>query len=70
MKPEEIRSKTDHELAFELANMKKEMFELRTKSATQSLSNPSRIRGLRRIIARTSTILHERATGVRGQEPR
>lgn len=70
MKSEEIRSKNDHELEFELANMKKELFDLRFKSATQSLPSPARIRSLRRTIARVNTILHERATGVRGQEPR
>jgi len=70
MKSNEIRSKTGHELEFELDKMKKEMFDLRFKSATQSIANPARIRVLRRSIARINTIMHERATGVRGQEPR
>jgi large subunit ribosomal protein L29 len=70
MKANEIRSKTETELEFELANMKKELFDLRFKSATQSITNPARIRVLRRSIARINTIVHERATGVRGQEPR
>ena len=70
MKTDEIRSKNDTELKFELGNMKKELFDLRFKSATQSITNPARIRVLRRTIARVNTILHERATGVRGQEPR
>jgi large subunit ribosomal protein L29 len=70
MKSDEIRSKNTTELEFELANMKKEMFDLRFKSATQSIPNPARIRVLRRSIARINTIMHERATGVRGQEPR
>jgi large subunit ribosomal protein L29 len=70
MKSDEIRSKTNHELEFELGNMKKEMFDLRFKSATQSIANPARIRVLRRSIARINTIMHERATAVRGQEPR
>ena len=70
MKSDEIRSKTAHELEFELEKMKKEMFDLRFKSATQSIANPARIRVLRRSIARINTIMHERATGVRGQEPR
>lgn len=70
MKIDEIRGKNDHELDYELANRKKELFDLRFKSATQVLTNPARIRSLRREIARLSTVLHERATGVRGQEPR
>ena len=36
----------------------------------ESLANSARIRVLRRGIARMNTILHERATGVRGQESR
>ncbi|MFO1011490.1 MAG: 50S ribosomal protein L29 [Planctomycetota bacterium] len=70
MKTDEIRSKTNHELGIELQKMKKELFDLRFKSATQSLPNGSRIRVLRRLIARTNTILNERALGVRGQEAR
>ena len=70
MKVEEVRSKTDSELDYDLENMKREMFDLRFKSSTESLTNPARIRVLRRSIARIETILHERTTGVRGQEPR
>jgi large subunit ribosomal protein L29 len=68
MKNDDTRSKTDSELEFDLGNMKKELFDLRFKSATESLTKPSQINTLRRSIARITTILHERATGVRGQE--
>ena len=60
MKVEEVRSKTDSELDYDLENMKREMFDLRFKSSTESLTNPARIRVLRRSIARIETILHER----------
>jgi large subunit ribosomal protein L29 len=70
MKSEEIRGKTNHELEYELGKMKKDLFDLRFKSATQSVTNPARMRLLRRSIARVNTILHERARGIRGQEPR
>ena len=70
MKTDEIRGKNDHELVYELEKAKTELFDLRFKSKTQSLTNPSRIRELRREIARINTIVHERKTGVRGQEPR
>lgn len=70
MKVDEIRGKNDHELTFELEKAKAELFDLRFKSKTQSLPNPSKIRELRRSIARIQTIVHERKTGVRGQEPR
>lgn len=70
MKIEEIRSKSDTELEFELSGFEKELFDLRFKSATQSLSVPSRIRFLRRTIARVRTILHERKKGIRGAQAR
>lgn len=70
MKIDEIRAKNQGDLDYELGQMKKELFDLRFKSATQSISNPSRIRELRRTIARIQTIVHERKTGVRGQESR
>ena len=70
MKIEEVRSKTDSELEYDLENLKKEVFDLRIKSAVGSVQNPSAIRQNRRAIARIQTVLHERSTGVRGQEPR
>jgi len=70
MKTDEIRAKNDHELRFELDKSKKELFDMRFKSATQALQSPARIRELRRTIARLNTVLHERALGVRGSEAR
>jgi len=70
MKIEEIRSKTDDELDFDLKGMKKELFELRLKASAETLANSAQIRTLRRGIARINTVLHERAEGVRGQESR
>lgn len=70
MKIEEVRSKTDSELEYELANMRKELFDLRFRSATETAGSPAKARVLRRAIARINTVLHERVTGTRGQEPR
>lgn len=70
MKIDEIRSKRDSELEYDLANLKKELFGLRFKQATETSANPSRIRVLRREIARINTIMRERKTKIRGQEPR
>jgi large subunit ribosomal protein L29 len=70
VKIEEVRSKTDSELSYEVENMKKEMFDLRFRSASETANNPARIRVLRRAIARINTVVHERSTGVRGQENR
>ena len=70
MKIEEVRSKTDTELAFDLENMKKELFDLRFRSASDTTQSPARISQIRRSVARIHTVLYERETGVRGQEPR
>ena len=61
MKIEEIKSKTDTELSFELDKMKKELFELRFKARTAGTESPARIRVLRRGIARVLTVQGERA---------
>jgi large subunit ribosomal protein L29 len=65
VKIEEVNSKTDTELAFELDKMKKELFELRFKSRTAGNSSPARIRVLKRAIARVHTVRHERAKETR-----
>jgi len=70
MKIDEVRSKTDAELAFDLKNVKRELFDLRIRAATQAAQNPARIGVLRRTVARINTVLHERVEGIRGQEPR
>ena len=70
MKIEEVRSKTDSELRLELGNLKKELFDLRFRSTTETSTDPSRVRVVRRSIARVNTVLHERQIGVRGQEIR
>ena len=70
MKIEEVRSKTDGELDYELDTMRKEMFDLRFRQSAETASNTKRIRTLRRGISRVTTVLHERAKGIRGQEPR
>lgn len=70
MKIDEIRGKTGEELDYELATLRKELFDLRFKSATQSLQSPARIQVLKRTIARLLTIQNERKAGIRGQKPR
>lgn len=70
MKTDEIRGKTDSELEFDMQNLKKELFGLRFKAATDAGSNPARIRELRREIARIHTVVTERTQRIRGQEPR
>ncbi len=67
---QELRGKEDRELAFDLRNLEKELFELRFKSTAEDISNPSRIRQIRKDIARIKTLLRERELGIRGQEKR
>jgi large subunit ribosomal protein L29 len=70
MKIDDIRGKTNGELEFELKNLEKELFSLRFKASTEASANPSRINEARREVARIKTVLHERASKIRGQEPR
>ncbi len=44
----------------ELANLKKEQFNLRFQQATGQLEKSSRVRDVRRQIARTKTVLREK----------
>ena len=70
MKIEEVRGKTNAELEFDGGELKKELFDLRFKAASETSNNPARISQIRRTIARINTVLHERGTRIRGQEPR
>ncbi len=60
MNANELRDKTPDQLREELANLKKESFNLRFQSATGQLENPARIREARRAAARVKTILNEK----------
>jgi len=66
----ELREKEDSEVQFDLANLRRELFDLRFKSSAEALANPSRIRALRRQIARLETLLRERTLAIRGSSPR
>ena len=68
MKIEEVRSKTNTELEYDLEGLKKELFELRFRNASDSSASPARINQLRRAIARIQTVMHERTLGIRAQE--
>ena len=60
MKNSEIRKLTTEEINKKIDECKEELFNLRMKQATGSLENPSRIRELRKTVARLKTILRER----------
>ncbi len=61
MNADELRAKTPDQLREELANMKKESFNLRFQQATGQLENTVQIRKVRRAAARVKTILNEKA---------
>ena len=60
MNVKEIRDKSNDELLKTLDEFKKELFDLRFQRATGSIDNPTRIRELRKSIARILTVLKER----------
>jgi large subunit ribosomal protein L29 len=60
MKAEDIRTKTPDELKDQLASLKKEQFNLRFQRATGQLENTSRVRQVRRDIARIETIARQK----------
>ena len=63
MKASEVRAKSGDELREQLLQLKKEQFNLRFQKATGQLENTSRVREVRRDIARIKTILAARACG-------
>ena len=60
MKTSEIRKLTTEEINKKIDESKEELFNLRMKQATGTLENPSRIKELRKLVARLKTILRER----------
>ena len=60
MKVTEIRDFTSQELESNLADLKKELFNLRFQNATNQLENPMRIVEVKKTIARIKTVLAER----------
>ncbi len=61
MNAQELRDKTPDQLREELANLKKEAFNLRFQQATGQMENTARMRSVRRDAARVKTILNEKA---------
>ena len=61
MNTEELRNQTDDQLVEQLAELKREQFNLRFQAATNQIEKPSRVREVRRTIARIRTLQNERA---------
>ncbi len=64
MKADQLRELTDQELDQKLDELKSELFNLRFQNATMQLDNPSRIREVKKTIARVKTIMNERRLGI------
>ena len=58
---EDLKAKSVAELNEELVAAKKELFNLRFQNATNQLDNTSRIKEVRRNIARIQTVITEKA---------
>ena len=59
-KIEDLRAKSDDQLTADLADLKREQFNLRFQAATNQLERPARIKEVRRDIARIKTLQGER----------
>ena len=57
----ELKAKTAAELNTELVAAKKELFNLRFQNATNQLDNTSRIKEVRKNIARIQTVITEKS---------
>ena len=58
---DDLKQNSDDQLQQQLVELKREQFNLRFQSATNQLEKPSRVRVVRRTIARIKTLQNERA---------
>ncbi|MBA3578003.1 MAG: 50S ribosomal protein L29 [Pseudomonadota bacterium] len=57
---DDLKVKTDDQLQQELLELKREQFNLRFQSATNQLEKPSRVRVVRKTIAKIKTLQNQR----------
>lgn len=70
MKARELRGRDDAALRGQLVDLKKEQLNLRFQKATGQLENTSRVRAVRRDIARIQGVLGERRRTARPTDGR
>jgi len=68
MKSSEIRALNPEEIKSKLSDAREELMKLRFQQVTGQLTDTSRLRIVRRDIARMATILGEQTTEVEGEE--
>jgi len=66
VKAKELRELTPEELRTELRQQEQALFNLRMQLASGQLDDSSKIRKVRRDIARILTVLREKELGIRG----
>jgi large subunit ribosomal protein L29 len=64
---DDLKVATDDQLQQQLSELKREQFNLRFQSATNQLEKPSRVREVRRTIARIRTLQNQRARAQQAQ---
>ena len=68
VKFDELSNQTDDQLVEQLAELKREQFNLRFQAATNQIEKPSRVREVRRTIARIRTLQSERARAAQAND--
>jgi large subunit ribosomal protein L29 len=66
-KREDLSVATDDQLSTQLGDLKREQFNLRFQAATNQLEKPSRVREVRRTIARIKTLQGQRSKNAASQ---
>jgi large subunit ribosomal protein L29 len=60
-KATDLRAKTEDQLTEQLGELKREAFNLRFQAATSQLEKPTRVKEVRKDIARIKTLQNERS---------
>lgn len=68
MKAADLRDKTPDQLRDQLANLKKEAFNLRFRQATGQLEGTARMKAVRRDAARVKTVMNQKAAAAAGEK--
>ena len=66
---DDLKGKSDDQLQNDLGELKREQFNLRFQSATNQLEKPSRVRQVRRTIARIKTLQTQRSSPQSAKTP-
>ena len=65
---DDLKMKTDDQLVEQLAELKREQFNLRFQAATNQIEKPSRVREVRRTIAQIRTLQNERSRAAQAND--